>query len=90
MEDKKTNFDRYLERKLQDAGFRSRLEAADQAWDIALQLAALRQAPRLPKNHGALLAPNNKPLPGSKTRPTPVIASAWCANMSRHWAPTWT
>jgi len=44
MEDEKTNFDRYLERKLQDAGFRARFEAADQAWDIALQLAALRQA----------------------------------------------
>jgi transcriptional regulator with XRE-family HTH domain len=44
MPDEKTNFDRYLERKLQDAGFRARFEAADQAWDIALQLAALRQA----------------------------------------------
>ena len=42
MEDEKTNFDRYLERKRQDAGFRARFEAADQAWDIALQLAALR------------------------------------------------
>ncbi len=44
MEDKKTNFDRYLERKLQDADFRARFEAADRAWDIALQLAALRRA----------------------------------------------
>lgn len=44
MEDQKTNFDRYLERKLQDAGFRARFEAANQAWDISLQLVALRQA----------------------------------------------
>lgn len=44
MEDQQTNFDRYLERKLQDAGFRARFEAADQAWDISLQLAALRRA----------------------------------------------
>ena len=44
MEKEKTNFDRYLERKLQDPDFRARFEAADQAWDIALQLAALRQA----------------------------------------------
>ena len=44
MEDKKTNFDRYLDRKLQDPGFRARFEAADRAWDIALQLVALRQA----------------------------------------------
>ena len=33
-----------LERKLQDAEFRARFETADQAWDIALQLTALRQA----------------------------------------------
>jgi transcriptional regulator with XRE-family HTH domain len=44
VEDQKTNFDRYLERKLRNADFRARFEAADQAWDIALQLAALRQA----------------------------------------------
>ena len=44
MQDTQTNFDRYLERKLQDADFRARFEAAGQAWDIALQLAALRQA----------------------------------------------
>jgi len=44
MKNEKTNFDRYLERKLQDPEFRARFEAADQAWDIALQLAALRQA----------------------------------------------
>jgi transcriptional regulator with XRE-family HTH domain len=44
MEDEQTDFDRYLERKLQDAGLRARFEAADQAWDIALQLAVLRQA----------------------------------------------
>ena len=43
MPDEKTNFDRYLERKLQDADFRTRFEAAGQAWDIALQLTALRQ-----------------------------------------------
>jgi transcriptional regulator with XRE-family HTH domain len=44
MQNEQTNFDRYLERKLQDPDFRARFEAADQAWDIALQLAALRQA----------------------------------------------
>lgn len=44
MQNERTNFDRYLERKLQNADFRARFEAADQAWDIALQLAALRRA----------------------------------------------
>lgn len=39
-----TNLDRYLERRLEDPAFRQRFEAADRAWDIALQLAALREA----------------------------------------------
>lgn len=39
-----TNFDRYLARKRADARFDAEFAAADQAWDIALQLAALRQA----------------------------------------------
>jgi transcriptional regulator with XRE-family HTH domain len=44
MVDEETNFDRYLARKLADDEFRARFEAADRAWDVALQLAALRQA----------------------------------------------
>ena len=40
----KTNFDRYLERKLQDPRFRTQYEQASSAWDVALQLAALRHA----------------------------------------------
>ncbi len=43
METEKTNFDRYLERKIQDPALRARFEAADLAWDIALQLADLRR-----------------------------------------------
>jgi transcriptional regulator with XRE-family HTH domain len=39
-----TNFDRYLARLRADARFDAEFAAADQAWDIALQLAALRQA----------------------------------------------
>lgn len=44
MENQQTNFDRYLERKLKNDEFRGRFEAANEAWDIALQLAALRKA----------------------------------------------
>jgi len=44
MNNEKTNFDRYLERKLEDPDFRARYQAAQRAWDIALQLAALRTA----------------------------------------------
>jgi transcriptional regulator with XRE-family HTH domain len=39
---KKTNFDRYLEEQLKDAAFAARFERAGEAWDVALQIAALR------------------------------------------------
>lgn len=44
MERNRSNFDQYLERKLEDADFREQFAAADRAWDIALQLVALRRA----------------------------------------------
>jgi len=40
---KKTNFDRYVEEQLQDPVFAARFERAGEAWDVALQIAALRQ-----------------------------------------------
>ena len=40
---KPTNFDRYLAKQLQDARFAERFERAGQAWDVALQIAALRE-----------------------------------------------
>lgn len=40
----KTNFDQYLDRKLKDPEFRQKFQDADRAWDIALQLVALRKA----------------------------------------------
>ena len=40
---KKTNFDRYLEEQLKDPDFAQRFERAGEAWDVAVQLAALRQ-----------------------------------------------
>ena len=40
---KKTNFDRYLEDQLKDPGFAARFKHAGEAWDIALQIAALRE-----------------------------------------------
>ena len=39
----KTNFDRYLEEQLKDAGFKERFERAGEAWDVAVKLAALRK-----------------------------------------------
>jgi DNA-binding XRE family transcriptional regulator len=40
---KKTNFDRYLEEQLRDPRFAARFEQAGEAWDVALQIAALRK-----------------------------------------------
>lgn len=40
---KKTNFDRYLEEQLKDPAFADRFKRAGEAWDVALQIAALRQ-----------------------------------------------
>ena len=39
----KTNFDKYLEEQLKDPVFSERFQKAGKAWDIALQLAALRR-----------------------------------------------
>ena len=40
---KKTNFDLYLEEQLKDPAFAERFEKAGQAWEVALQIAALRE-----------------------------------------------
>ena len=39
----KTNFDQYLDEQLQDPIFAARFECAGEAWDVGLQIAALRQ-----------------------------------------------
>ena len=39
----KTNFDLYLEEQLKDPDFAQRFERAGEAWDVALQIAALRE-----------------------------------------------
>jgi transcriptional regulator with XRE-family HTH domain len=40
---KKTNFDLFLEEQLKDPDFAERFERAGEAWDVALQIAALRE-----------------------------------------------
>jgi len=40
---KKTNFDRYLEDQLKDPEFAARFKYAGEAWDVALQIVALRE-----------------------------------------------
>jgi transcriptional regulator with XRE-family HTH domain len=39
----KTNFDVFLEEQLRDPDFAQRFEQAGEAWDVALQIAALRK-----------------------------------------------
>jgi len=40
---RKTNFDKYLETQLRDQDFAERFKKAGNAWEIALQIAALRK-----------------------------------------------
>ena len=40
---KKTNFDLFLEEQLRDPDFAERFKRAGEAWDVAIQLAALRE-----------------------------------------------
>jgi transcriptional regulator with XRE-family HTH domain len=40
---KKTNFDAYLEDQMKDTAFAERFRQAGDAWDVAIQLAALRK-----------------------------------------------
>lgn len=39
---KKTNFDAYLDEQLKDKAFAERFERAGKAWDVAIQITALR------------------------------------------------
>ena len=39
----RTNFDNYLEEQLKDPYFAARFKEAGEAWDVAMQLAALRK-----------------------------------------------
>ena len=43
LERRNTNFDRYLEEQLKQPAFAERFENAGEAWDVALQVAALRE-----------------------------------------------
>ena len=40
---RRTNFDEYLDEQLRDPDFAARFKKAGEAWDVALQLAALRK-----------------------------------------------
>lgn len=40
---KKTNFDRYLEKQLENPDFAERFKIAGEAWDVALQITRLRE-----------------------------------------------
>ena len=41
---RETNFDQYLQKQLRDPEFAERFNKAGEAWDIAMQLTALRKA----------------------------------------------
>ncbi|MGH7768666.1 MAG: hypothetical protein ACREQP_14535 [Candidatus Binatia bacterium] len=58
---KKTNFERYLEKQLQDPRFAARFKKAGQAWDVALQIAALRERAGLSQKELANLPATDQP-----------------------------
>ena len=51
---KKTNFDKYLDDQLKDPEFAVRFEQAGESWEVALQIAALRQKAGLSQKELAL------------------------------------
>ena len=51
----KTNFDRYLAEQQRDPAFAARLAEADAAWEVALQIAALRRQAGLSQKELAAL-----------------------------------
>jgi hypothetical protein len=57
-----TNFDRYLEQQLEDPRFAARFEHAGQAWDVALQIAALRERAGLSQKELARLLKSKRPV----------------------------
>jgi hypothetical protein len=54
----KTNFDVYLAEQLKDPAFAERFARAGEAWDVALQIAALREKAGLSQRD---LAANSRP-----------------------------
>ena len=51
---RKTNFDRYIEKELEDPDFKERFERAGEAWNVAMKLAALRKEAGLSQKELAL------------------------------------
>jgi len=51
---RRTNFDRYLEDHLKDADFTARFNKAGEAWDVAMQIVALRKASGLSQKELAM------------------------------------
>lgn len=51
---KRTNFDKYLDDQLKDPEFAARFEQAGESWEVALQIAALRQKAGLSQKELAL------------------------------------
>ncbi len=83
-----TDFDKYLEEQLKDPAFAARFERAGEAWDVALQIAALRQEAGLSQKDLAKLLKVPQPqisrLSLPATRATP---SAPCGALPRSCTP---
>ena len=77
---RQTNFDRYLKEQLVDPTIARRFEQAGQAWDVGLQIAALRrQAGLSQKQLAERERPRNSKFVGLNRQTMKVIRSVCCA-----------
>jgi hypothetical protein len=83
---RKTNFDQYLGEQLKDEGFAERFKKAGEAWDVALELAALRKESGLSQKELAERAGTTQKYPPS-TPQAPLKYSASTAQVHVKSAP---
>ena len=81
---KKTNFDRYLEEQLKDPAFAGRFKRAGEAWDVALQIAALRQQAGLSQKELAKLLKTSQQQISRMESPDYEAFPACCARPALH------
>jgi len=76
----RTNFDRYLAEQMEDPAFAARFKQAGEAWDVALQLAALREQAGLSQGELARrLKTTQQQISRLESPATKAIPSACCA-----------
>ena len=76
---KKTNFERYLAEQLKDPDFAARFKRAGEAWDVALQIAALREQAGLSQAQLAVLLKTSQQQISPWNRPATKVTRSACS-----------